>query len=444
MKKDAYRKEAPVKEKKRKREAAGKKGRFGFLQSNKFLMILSVFLALVVWFLMAFTNTEDYPVAVRNVPVSIQLPEAYQEAGLKVFDDQEQTVTVYIKGNSLSVHSVTKDDLQVETLFSSNINEGSTNIATLSVKKVGYVTDFEVDRIEPSLIQVMLDYSGEKTFQIDTSGVKASSVDGYYSSTPVVSPETVKVSGPKSIIDSISSVTVGEKDLSSSKETVLFTSELQFLDANGNQLSEEKMKRLTVSTETADVTVPILMRKTLTITPNFTNLPSGFPEDSGRIILSPSSIEVAGAEEDLQNLTSIELEPIDFTQVDLTNNSLTVPLSLPQGLRNLQSIEDVTIDFNLTGFSSRTFTVDHFRFINVPKGYEAEVTTSSLEVTVVGLSDEISALTEGNIIGTVNLAGKKDFSGYTEMPVSFSVSGTSFSWVTGNHKVNVVVRPESE
>ena len=442
MKMDAPNTDAPRKEKKRKKRE--KKARVGFLQSNKFLMILSVFLALVVWFLMAFTNTEEYPVAIRNVPVTIQLPEAYQEAGLRVFDDQEQTVTVYIKGNSLSVHNVTKDDLQVETLFSNNINEGSTNIATLSVKKVGYVTDFEVDNIEPSLIQVMLDYAGEKTFQIDTSGVKASSVEGYYTSSPVVSPESVKVSGPKSVVDSISSVTVGERDLSSATDTVLFTSNLQFLDANGNQLSEEKMKRLTLSTETADVTVPILLRKTLTITPNFTNLPSGFPENSGRIILSPNTIEVAGAEEDLQNLTSIELEPVDFTQINLTNNSITVPLALPQGLRNLQSIDDVTIDINLTGFSSRTFTVDHFRFTNVPDGYDAEVTTSSMEVTVVGLSDEVSALTEGSIIGTVNLAGKTDYSGYTEMPVTFNVSGTSFCWVTGNHKVNVVVQPKSE
>ncbi len=259
-----------------------KKGKFSFLQSNKFLMVLSVLLALVVWFLMAFTNTEEYPVAIRDVPVTIKLPEAYQEAGLKAFVDQEQTVTVYIKGNSLSVHNVTKDDLQVETLFSSNISEGSNNIATLSVKKVGYVTDFEVDRIEPSLIQVMLDYSGEKTFQIDTSGIKGSSVEGYYSSTPVASPETVKVSGPQSIVDSISSVTVGEKDLSSATETTLFTADLQFLDANGNQISQDKMSRLTLSTETADVTVPILLRKTLSITPSFINLPSGIPKDSGR------------------------------------------------------------------------------------------------------------------------------------------------------------------
>ena len=67
-----------------------------------------------------------------------------------------------------------------------------------------------------------------------------------------------------------------------------------------------------------------------------------------------------------------------------------------------------------------------------------------MEVTVVGLSDEVSALTEGSIIGTVNLAGKTDYSGYTEMPVTFNVSGTSFCWVTGNHKVNVVVQPKSE
>ena len=434
------RKTEPVAEKVKKGRPS-KKGIFSVFQNNKFTMCFSVLLAMVFWLMMAFTNTEDFPVAVRSVSVTVRLPQSAQESGLTVFTPQEQTITVYIKGNSLSVHTVTKDDLQVETQFSQTINGAGTYLATPSVKKVGYITDFEIDHTEPSTILVSLDYLQEKTFTVDTSEVIASGADGYFSGTPTANPATVKVSGPKTLVDSIASVRVGEKSFSSLTESTSFNTGLLFLDANGNALSADKLQKLTISATTADVTIPVLVRKTLPLTLNFTNRPTGFSASSPRFSLSPSYIEVAGSPELFESITSIDLDPIDFSQITLANNQFQLPVTLPSGLRNLQGVESVELKVNLSGYSSRVIEVEDFRFTNIPEGVNPTMITSSIQVSGIGPEEEVEGLTSSNLYGQINLAGREGVTGHTEVPVTFSISGSTGCWVAGSYRANISIEP---
>ena len=168
---------------KKKEKKGGEKKRFSIgalFYNNKFVAVFSVLAALVLWFAMAFTNTEEFPVPIRDVPVTIKIPESAQAEGLKCFSPQSLKVTVYIKGNSLSVHNVTEENIALETQITETITGAKTYLATISSSKRGYVTDYEIDRIEPSIVQLTLDYSEEKTFPIQTDGVSASAADGYY------------------------------------------------------------------------------------------------------------------------------------------------------------------------------------------------------------------------------------------------------------------------
>ena len=125
--------------------------------NNKFVAVFSLLSALVLWFSMAFTNTEEFPVPIYDVPVTIKIPEAAQADGLKCFSPQTLKVTVYIKGNSLSVHNVTADDIGLETQITETVSGAKTYLATIASSKKGYVTDYEIDRIEPSIVQLTLE-----------------------------------------------------------------------------------------------------------------------------------------------------------------------------------------------------------------------------------------------------------------------------------------------
>ena len=125
-------KKAPEKNAEKRRFSIG-----ALFYNNKFVAVFSVLTALVLWFAMAFSNTEEFPVAIRDVPVTIKIPESAQAEGLKCFSPLTLKVTVYVKGNSLSVHNVTADDIVLETQITETISGAKTYLATISSSKKG-------------------------------------------------------------------------------------------------------------------------------------------------------------------------------------------------------------------------------------------------------------------------------------------------------------------
>ena len=408
--------------------------------NNKFVAVFSLLSALVLWFSMAFTNTEEFPVPIYDVPVTIKIPEAAQADGLKCFSPQTLKVTVYIKGNSLSVHNVTADDIGLETQITETVSGAKTYLATIASSKKGYVTDYEIDRIEPSIVQLTLDYSEEKSFVIGTGGVSGSAAEGHFVGCVAATPESGTISGPKSVVDSISAVTVGEKDLGELDQTARFTADLILLDANGNTLSKDKYDQLSLSAHSADITVPVLVRRTVPFTANFTNAPSGLKLDSSFVTLSPSTVELAGTAEDFESYKSIQLDPIDFSQISPSTNVFDIPVSLPSSFRNLQQINQVTVRLNLSGYTTKTITARNFKVNNLGHEYEASVTTSSLDIVVVGPEEELANLTESNLVVQVDMSQNNGFTGHTEMPATVSISGSSKCWAYGSYKVNLSVK----
>lgn len=82
--------------------------------NNKFVLIFSVFVALVIWVVFATRNTEEIPRTVTDVPIVVNLSDSAQQSGLKVFSPINAKAKVAIKGNSLTVNQVKNTDLQIE------------------------------------------------------------------------------------------------------------------------------------------------------------------------------------------------------------------------------------------------------------------------------------------------------------------------------------------
>ena len=114
-------------------------------------------------------------------------------------------------------------------------------------------------------------------------------------------------------------------------------------------------------------------------------------------------------------------------------------MTLPSSFRNLRMIDTVTVKLNLAGYSTKTITATNFKVNNLGREYEADVTTSSLDVVVVGPEEELSNLTESNLVVQVDMAQQSNLTGHTEMPATISISGGSSCWAYGSYKVNLSV-----
>lgn len=410
--------------------------------NDKFILTFSVFASIILWVVMASTNTQERPHDITNVPISINLSDAAQKDGLKVFSPLNATATVSIKGNSIIVNQVKDSDLQVVANLASTITIPGNYTFDLSVLKKGTLTDFETS-VSPSQMIISVDRYKEKTFTLD-NGIKYKanykSDSSYFVNTPTFSSDTVTVTGPEKEISQVNRVSVQYEISDTLRETKSFTTELVMFDANGNKIESDKLK---MSSDKVDVIIPVLARRILPLNVSFTNKPVGLVLSQSQITVNPQTIEVAGPEDVLANLTEISLAPLDFSNISPTKNMFDMSVTLPITCKNLSSIPLAKVTLDLSSLSTRKMVVSHFIVKNLASDKTADVYTKSLTVTVVGPESEISQLTENSLVAQVDVAGKENFTGHTEMPVTISISSSTNSWVYGSYMANISVNTKT-
>ncbi|MCY1714816.1 YbbR-like domain-containing protein [Caproiciproducens galactitolivorans] len=409
--------------------------------NNKFVMFFSVLAAIGLWIFMALTNTEEFPRQIQGVPITIRLSDAAQADGLKVFSPVNQTATVSIKGNSLIVKQIQPSDLEVVAQLASTITSPGNYTFNLSVNKKGTLSNFDVVSISPNQANISVDRYAEKTFPIENDMKYKSdykSDPSYFVSAPTFSVDTVTVSGPEKEVSRVNKVSVQYEINDTLRESKSFTTDLILTDANGNKVASDKIK---MSQEKVDVTIPVLSRIVLPLSVDFTNKPTGLALSPGQITISPQSIEVAGPKDVLSNLTEISLAPIDFSGISPTTSSFDVNVSLPASCKNLSNVPVAKVTLDLGSMATRKMVVSNFAIKNLAADKTASVYTKSLTVTVVGPESEISKLTENSLSAQIDMAGKENFTGHTEMPVSISVGNATSSWVYGSYMANISVSP---
>lgn len=407
--------------------------------NNKFVLAFSVVASLLLWVGLAYTNTEEFPHAIENVPVTITLSDAAQTDGLKVFSPTDETARVYVKGNSLVVSQLQSSDLQVVAPLASTITSPGTYSFNLVAQKTGTLTDFEVSSVSPNQAIIVVDRYKEKTFSIESditykAGYQADS--SYFVGTPVLSTDTVTISGPEKEVSQVNRVAFQYEVQDTLTDSKTFTTDLVMYDVNGNRITSNKLK---MSETKVEVTIPVQSRKVVPLTPNFTNKPEGLLLAPEQIQINPQTVEIAGPQSIVTNLTDVSLAPLDFSSISPEKNSFDLSLNLPSGCKNLSNTPTAKITLNLGGFSTRSMVVNNFTVKNLSSDKRADIYTKNMTITVVGPESEISQLTENNLVAQIDMAGKGNFTGHTEMPVVIGISSASSSWVYGTYMANIGV-----
>lgn len=403
--------------------------------NDRFALAFSIIAAVILWIVMASTNTQERPIVIE-VPITISLSDSAQAQGLTVFEQSSTTAKVSIRGNSMVVHQIKASDLRVIAPLASSINRPCNIPLTLSVQKVGTLTDYEAT-VDPVSIMVSVDYNKTNTFKIE-SNIKYKVDPAYFSSEPTFSPDSITISGPESDVSNVSKVTAEYELNDTLTQTKSFTTKLVLYDSYGAKINNDKLK---LSADEVKVTIPVLSRKVTNLTAHFTNQPSGFTLSDGQYTIDPASIEVACPQDMLSKVQTIDLEPINFSSISPTKNSFPVNISLPAGCKNLSNIYTANVTINLSGYTTKILNVksQNITFSNLAASKSAQSLTKSFSVTVVGPEAEIAKLTDDNLSGSIDMTGKESFTGRTEMPVTVSVSAAPGSWVYGTYKANVNV-----
>ena len=213
-------------------------------------------------------------------------------------------------------------------------------------------------------------------------------------------------------------------------------------DANGNVLDPTELY-LKLSDDTVEVSIPVTSRQTVKLEADVRNIPDSFA--SNRITIDPAEIEIAGDGETVSKYTTLTLStPINFLDVTPENNTFTVAIPVPSSVTNVTRVENATVTFNLNGYKETSVLTSNISVINVPEGMEAELSTKTLTLKIIGTAAQISKLTGDSVFCTVDLSTVTDPSGSMEAPVTVTINNADSCWATGSYTAHVTLSPKTE
>ena len=232
--------------------------------------------------------------------------------------------------------------------------------------------------------------------------------DGYsLGSVDVTAPNVLKVSGPKSIVSTITSavanVNVSVDGVSGNRNTYKATPILY--DKNGKEVDTT---RLTLSNNTVTVSAEILNTKEVALAVRPTGTPAeGYMVTS--ISSNPTTVLLKGDKAVLNSINSIEIPDniISIAGKD-KNVKATIDVSeyIPEGV-SLVNPEDssVEITVEIGKIKEKVFSIDSENIIvtGIATQYKLEFAVSSVAVHVSGLEKDIANLNGDTISGSIDV-----------------------------------------
>ena len=384
----------------------------GFLSrlfaSNVFLLILSFVLSFGSWIVVSFVSeTNIKTVTIENVPVSINLPDsAYNYTcfldkyyGISLDDSGNPLVNVKVKGNAIIVGSLKAENIDI----TGNINIPSNAamspqeyMVTLNYEKSGVLTNYEVLSISPSNLTVYVDQPLEKEFDIVNSCTFKNTDNSMYANI-TLSQSKVKVNGPESKINEISSVEVhGEI-----AEEGTVKKEFIYRDSEGRELDDAYF---TPSVNNVSVTAKLIPIATVNLKVEYKNKPSGVKAQAN---ITPSAVRIAGEQAELDKYKNgLTVTTLDYAELKNENFKEEFTITPPDNCKIIADENEksaptkATVSLDLSLYSetavSKKITYD-------ADGYTYAFTPGEISLQLYGDETQIKDITSSDIKLTVDI-----------------------------------------
>ncbi len=298
--------------------------------------LVCLFIALLIWLWMVNFNETDVT-ETMVLKISFVGLESLENDGMMIYGLDKTEITVTVKGSNRDIkkHEPSEYSATVDVSAVDGIGQYTLPLS-ITIPSDSNVTVVES---EPLNLSLMADLSATKTVPFDvlvSNGQDSGLVKYSYQSTYEV--KEIEITGPKSIVDTISSgrFNVNGNFVSTSDEMDFSGFPLTFLDKNLSEVNVENT--VNYSTEDIGVNVKAIAHKNILLSVKVLG-------EGGDLVAKPStdSIEIWGVPSvvrDINNYT-IELEKAEIGKTATYNMTSD---SLPDGVSVEESIV-ITISF---------------------------------------------------------------------------------------------------
>jgi len=359
--------------------------------------LLALFLAIVVW--VVATYNSDPPLVDY---VSLPIDRLNKPAGMKIVDSVDDRVRVQIKAPKS-----TWDHLEDANLHAYvDLANAKPGVNKLEVQ-VTWADKYYIRLLkkEPKTIIIRLERILSKDVPVHVNVPDLDAIPlGYIAYPPSVSPVTVTITGPESLVSQVTEARV-DIWIQEARETMERRVMPTLRDADG-----EEVTGLTVSPSIVTVRVPIerqlgfgevTVRAVLTGTPA-----SGYWVSN--VTVKPSTVTVYGKREVIENMPGLaETAPVDIEGADQTVTK-RVPLTLPEGVSVFSkdpSGQTVVVTVEIQAIMGGQTVRRKVEILGLYSGYQARVSPEEVDVILSGPLPQLQAITADDVQVFVNLLG---------------------------------------
>lgn len=410
------------------------------LTRNLGLKLASLLLAFVLWFLVAQIYDPKDTVTFNNIQVRLINTELLDEEG-KVYEvlDNSNLVRVTVTGPQ----SIVKSELRRSDIVAEADMSKLTDINTIAITY--YCENISNDSVEikgnHDSVRLNVEDKTSKWIKLENNTI-GDVASGYMIGNVTLDQTNIEVTGPKSAISQVDHAGV-DINVTDSTTSLSANVDIKLYDADDNELVLESVKK---NVDSAYMTVEVLATKEVPVEIEYMGVPEDGYMATGEVESSVPTVRIAGTVSTLVGISAITV-PEDRMNITGQSDNLVDIINLKEYLPANVRLADKSFDGKITAtvyiepIVSKDLTVaaENISVTGVPDGMEAEITSTAEEynITVSGLSRDVSILHDSSVTGILNLTQWMEDNGVEEL-----TPGTYTIPVTFNLAEDITVVPD--
>jgi len=356
--------------------------------------IICVILAFGLWLYITNVDNPNRTTTLKGVQVQLINEESLAKANLAISPAQKFTVDLKLEGPSNEIYSIEKEDFIVKLDLSTYaLKKGDNNIPVIIEN---YPTGINVKNNEALSVKVKLEELSEKEVNI-YSKVKTTFKSGFSQSSTIVKPSTIKVSGPVSAVNKVTSASLVGNALDIEGD---YSGDFSIIpnDDSGNEVEDVKL-----SQSQGSLSLKVGSQKEVSIVSSYSGrLPDGLKVE--RLDLSSDKITIIGDPKDIEKIDKIETQPIDLAAIKSTQD-IKLNFIVPDGISIANDSKYVLANIRVKEAAITTKTIDGI-VVNLLDKKDGQFTyeVSTVSITVSGTAEALSSLTLADFTSSASVA----------------------------------------
>lgn len=310
-----------------------------FYKTDWFLKIVSLVVAIIMWAYISYGKDSQYETWIRGIDVvQTNLSQDFENGKLVIMEGATNKIDIKIRGDRKDVAAVKAGNIKA-VIDMININrEGTFEQQAINVTIP--VDGIEIVQKTPAYAKVVVDkiVTVEKSINAEVKGVPS---EGYVVGNYKLAPESVKLTGPESIINTVSNVKA-VIDLAEAEANPESLFKIKLYDVNDNEIVNSLITQNIEYVQVSDLFAETKMVDVIVDTNSTVNEKG---EKVEYTVLSSAKIQLSGDEEILKSINSISTEKIDVAKIT-SDTEITTKLIIPEGIKLVKNEDiDVKIKF---------------------------------------------------------------------------------------------------